>query len=178
MNYEGQVTQWIGKSRSLGFLGSDESPRKEAIVSQIPQSLLAAGTSVCGLKSILIKELREFEGEAGLVRLACAKVAVLDIEDSPVHVHGETTETYQILNGHGQMVLGQDYLSVKEGDFILIPPGIPHGLKTATGEPVRVLMTFAPGIAPMTSPEFRDEHILAASVEAYRQLNSDGEGNA
>lgn len=124
--------------------------------------------SVCGNKAILIEEQRIFGGKyQPQVTVACAKLALLEIVDSPVHQHKETTETYHILEGSCTMILGDKIITVQAGSFIYIPPGVAHGLCSDNSTPVRVIMTFSPGMAPITSPLWRDEEILHNSTREF-----------
>lgn len=126
----------------------------------------AGDVSVCGAKSVLIKELREFKTANNASKpIQCAAVAVLEITDSPVHVHEYTLEHYIILSGRGKLIIGADgeeqVVDVQEGSVALLPPGQPHGLVSDDSNiPVRALLTFTPGMVPKEEPEFRDEKII------------------
>jgi len=128
----------------------------------------AGELSCCGAKDILVEEVREFTRADGTsVQIRCASSAVVEMTDAPVHVHAETLEYYVILAGAGRMVLGagdqERIVSVGEGSVILLPPGQAHGIVSEDPEvPVKALLTFYPGLAPVTEPEFRDEAILYA----------------
>jgi mannose-6-phosphate isomerase-like protein (cupin superfamily) len=154
------------KSRTIGFCRRGRSDRKKGVIARIPDDLSGSPMSVCGIKGFLIDEIREFEDEEGKKhRVSCASVAALDIMDSPVHVHGETIETYLILAGSGKMVLDHRVSDVKPGHIILIPPGVLHGLASDDPKcPLKVLMTFHPGLAPVEMPAFRDEKIVYANA--------------
>jgi mannose-6-phosphate isomerase-like protein (cupin superfamily) len=164
----GRTRQLASSSRSLGFVERGQPPRPGAVLVQIPDELRGAEVSVCGVKGFLVDERRVFRDETGAeVEVACAKVAALDIDDSPVHVHGETLETYQILAGSGRMVLDQRVVPVRAGSLVVIPPGVEHGLASdVPGQPLRVLMTFTPGLAPVAEQRFRDERILHPRASA------------
>jgi len=158
---QGRTRHTLHRSLSLGFAERGRSRRPGAVVVDLPDDLQGAELSVCGLKGFLIDEERCFRADDGSqITVACAKVAALDIVDSPVHVHGETLESYQILAGQGRMVLGEEVVAVQPGSFVLIPPGTEHGLASDNPErPLRVLMTFTPGLAPVSAAEWRDERI-------------------
>ena len=50
------------------------------------------------------------------------------------HIHShETEQCYMILEGHGQMMVGEEMCNVTAGDCVFIPSKSPHGLKN-TGE--------------------------------------------
>jgi mannose-6-phosphate isomerase-like protein (cupin superfamily) len=143
-------------------------PTATALQFDLNERAFSSSRSVCGNKAILIEEQRIFGGkDQPQVAVAYAKLALLEIVDSPVHKHCETTETYHILEGSGTMILGDKVITVQAGSFIYIPPGVAHGLCSDNRTPVRVLMTFSPGMAPITSPLWRDEEILHNSTREF-----------
>lgn len=166
----GATRNTIATSTSLGFLPRGDDAPHGAVAVTIPGQgdQLDAETSVCGLKAFLVDERRRFSLPDGSQRVVdCAKVAALDITDSPVHVHGETVETYHILSGTGRMLLGDRVVPVRPGSLMVIPPGVRHGLVSDNVEtPIRVVMTFSPGLAPIDAAEVRDEQILADAASA------------
>ena len=60
-----------------------------------------------------------------------ANVSHLVIDDSKEHYHREMTEFYYVLSGGGQMVLDGETTQIRQGDLVLIPPGVRH---TSEGE--------------------------------------------
>ncbi len=164
--------QLDGKSVGYGLRGIDGFGHG-AVVANMPKDSAGAAQSVCGLKTFLIDEGRRFKHKNGRLGevVRCASVGVLEIGDSPVHVHSKTIETYIILRGTGLMVLGDKVVNVTKGDVVLIPPGVRHGLMSTQRRPVRVLMTFTPGLAPMDVAEHRDERVLADKTSEFIQEN-------
>jgi mannose-6-phosphate isomerase-like protein (cupin superfamily) len=55
-----------------------------------------------------------------------ANVSHLVIDDSKEHYHREMTEFYYVLHGGGEMVLDGESTPIREGDLVLIPPGVRH----------------------------------------------------
>lgn len=62
----------------------------------------------------------------------------------PLHKHLTHTETIYILEGTGLMRLGEEEFPVGSGDFIKVPEGTPHGVKTTSSVPLKVLSVQAP----------------------------------
>lgn len=116
----------------------------------------------------MIDEARLFaDADGNTHEIPCARVACLEITDSPVHVHAETVETYHILAGTGRIVLDDEVREVSPGSLILLPPGVQHGLMShSPDQPVRVLMHFTPGLAPVQESRFRDEVIIRDKASA------------
>jgi len=156
------------RSRRLGYCVRGQEMKSGGVVSQIPESLKDADVSVCGVKGFMTDEMRAFEdGKGGEELVPCAAVACLEIADSPIHVHGETLETYIILSGRGQMVVGDEVVELSQGTVVTLPPGVKHGACSADDTPIKVLMTFSPGLAPKQTPAYRDEKILNPSTRTY-----------
>lgn len=150
----------------IGYaLRGDERVTDECLVAEVPGSP-AGEVSVCGAKDFLIDEVRRFTSEDGeTVEVRCASTAVLEMTDSPVHVHAATTEYYLVLGGRGRMILGEGaterVVEIQQGSVILLTPGQPHGVVSDDpAVPVKALLTFTPGLAPKESPEYRDERIV------------------
>ena len=55
------------------------------------------------------------------------------------HVHPRTEEIYYILDGIGEMTVGDETSAVEPGDAIAIPPGTPHTIAN-TGEETLVFL--------------------------------------
>lgn len=155
-------------AKHLGYLLADDGTASAKCLVANMEDISAGAVSVCGAKTILIEELRQFKSPAGETKeVRCATVAVLEMSDSPVHVHASTLEYYIVLSGQGKFILGagddEHVVDVKKGSVVLLPPGQPHGIVADDPDvPVRALLTFTPGIAPKDEPEFRDEEVIHA----------------
>lgn len=154
------------EARRVEFaLRGSDGATSECLVAEMPGTP-AGEISCCGAKDFLIDEIREFTDADGKpVQIRCASSAVLEMTDAPVHLHAATVEYYVILSGSGKMVLGQGgserVVSVREGSVVLLPPGQSHGIASDDPDvPVRALLTFSPGLAPVSQPDFRDEAII------------------
>ena len=60
------------------------------------------------------------------------------------HKHVFHTEQVYIVEGEGEMVVGEKKMPVKKGDMILIPKGMVHSLSVTSKAPVKVLSVQAP----------------------------------
>lgn len=61
----------------------------------------------------------------------------------PWHVHDQE-EVYVILEGEGEMCVGDERADVHEGEAIYIPPGTYHQLTNTGDRPMRMLYCYAP----------------------------------
>lgn len=60
------------------------------------------------------------------------------------HKHATHTENVYILDGEGEMLLGDKTFKVKKGDMIFIPMNTVHSLKVTSSIPVKVLSVQSP----------------------------------
>ena len=163
----------------IGFARRGEDAiADECLVVDIPGTP-AGEVSVCGAKDFLIDEFRRFtDADGRAVDVRCAGSAVLEMTDSPIHVHAHTLEYYIVQAGKGKMVLGNQpnerIVEVQEGSLVVLPPGQAHGIVSDDPSvPIKALLVFTPGLAPKDQPEFRDEKILfARTSERLRQISS------
>jgi quercetin dioxygenase-like cupin family protein len=65
-------------------------------------------------------------------------------QEHAAHVHAGQDKLYYVLEGNGEAVVGEETCEVGEGDLVLAPAGVPHGLKNTGRAPMTVLVVFAP----------------------------------
>ena len=61
-----------------------------------------------------------------------------------LHKHATHTEHVYILDGEGEMRIGENIVKVKKGDIITIPKNTPHYLKVTSATPVKAFSVQAP----------------------------------
>ena len=66
------------------------------------------------------------------------------------HFHKTMSESFYILSGSLRLHDGTGWRDLERGDFAQVPPGGIHGFRNESGEPVSMLLHFAPG-APRES---------------------------
>ena len=92
----------------------------------------------------------------------------------PAHIHTAATETFQILSGEARYRLGRDERSLRAGEGVVLPAGVPHVHPwSVSGEELHVRQT-----ATVESP---DSAGLLASLQALVTLfglATDGKTNA
>lgn len=62
------------------------------------------------------------------------------------HHHGNSAELFFILGGSLQVLAGADVVTANEGDFLVVPPRMPHAFAAAPGESADVLIVITPGV--------------------------------
>lgn len=74
------------------------------------------------------------------------------------HVHNGKTETWLIVQGTGQVEIGEATMQVGPGDLVITPPGTPHALDNSGDTPLRLVNIVARhGAGPMTTQELEEE---------------------
>ncbi|HMO64422.1 MAG TPA: cupin domain-containing protein [Verrucomicrobiota bacterium] len=75
-----------------------------------------------------------------------ALVHVLVVPDGgvPPHVHRHEDETFHVLEGELEVRVGGHTKTLRAGDTLFAPRGIPHSPWNRSGQPVRVLVTITP----------------------------------
>lgn len=61
-----------------------------------------------------------------------------------LHRHNVTEEIYHILEGMGQLTLGDEIIEVKAGDSVCISPGTPHNIINTGENKLRILCCCSP----------------------------------
>ncbi|MDD3347856.1 cupin domain-containing protein [Oscillibacter sp.] len=92
------------------------------------------------------RRTRVMLGENGCINgeLFCQGYVVIYPGGSvPKHEH-PTVESYTILRGTGEMTVGSETQTVKEGDFIYLPAGEPHELKNTGTKDLHMMFVYAP----------------------------------
>jgi len=61
-----------------------------------------------------------------------------------LHRHTRTEELYHVIDGAGQMTLGEESFEVRTGDTVCIAPGMPHRISNPGPGVLRILCCCAP----------------------------------
>jgi quercetin dioxygenase-like cupin family protein len=75
------------------------------------------------IRTVLVKGAEETGGRGWVLEVHCPKGAP---STNPAHVHKTWVETFEILEGTSAYLLGGVPGTLKKGDHILMPAGIPH----------------------------------------------------
>lgn len=96
----------------------------------------------------LIVSGNDTDGRYSLLQWTVAagpKLSEEDSKDYGPHLHRRTEETFHIQEGSLEFLIGNEIVTLNEGDFVRVPPGTKHGYCNVSGKPVRLLVTFTPG---------------------------------
>ncbi|MGW7532396.1 cupin domain-containing protein [Amycolatopsis sp. NPDC054798] len=77
-----------------------------------------------------------------------ANRATLDqgVFGTPAHFHTRATEFFYVLGGALQVLAGDELHTLETGDFLAVPPTVPHAFGPAAGSAADVLVVFTPGM--------------------------------
>lgn len=62
------------------------------------------------------------------------------------HYHEATEETFYIVSGIATILCGEERSPYGAGSIVVVPRGIVHGYWNETPEPIKLLITFCPGL--------------------------------
>lgn len=66
---------------------------------------------------------------------------------TPAHFHTRASELLFVLGGELRALAGDQVHTLTEGDFLLLPPRLPHAFAPVPGRDADVLVVFTPGLA-------------------------------
>lgn len=62
------------------------------------------------------------------------------------HHHLKSSEMFFVLDGALQVLLGEELVTLEQGDLVVIPPGVVHAYGAAPSHDADVLVLFTPGV--------------------------------
>lgn len=68
-------------------------------------------------------------------------------DGAPPHYHSQAAELFFVLDGALDVLLGEQIVTLRKSDFLLVPPTMPHAFAPATGAEADVLFVYTPGKA-------------------------------
>lgn len=74
-----------------------------------------------------------------------AEARIAPGQSTTPHFHPQTEEIYYVLDGVGEMRIGEEVRQVRAGDAIAIPPGAPHQIRNHGDATLKILCCCAPG---------------------------------
>lgn len=65
---------------------------------------------------------------------------------APPHFHTKATELFLVLDGTMRILVGGEVCTLAKGDFLTVPPTVPHAFAPAPGSAAEMLVVFTPGL--------------------------------
>ena len=75
--------------------------------------------------------------------LSTSRLLVI-VEDVPLHKHEKHTEHVYVLEGSGDMHIGDENISIAAHDFLVIPKNTAHMVKITSREPLKIISIMSP----------------------------------
>lgn len=65
---------------------------------------------------------------------------------APAHFHTKATEMFFVLEGTMRILVEDEVVMLGKGDFLTVPPTVPHAFAPAAGTEAEMLVVFTPGL--------------------------------
>ncbi|MFE3445111.1 cupin domain-containing protein [Nocardia sp. NPDC059180] len=65
---------------------------------------------------------------------------------APAHFHAKATEMFLVLDGAMRILLGDEVVHLGKGDFLTVPPTVPHAFAPEPDSEAELLVVFTPGL--------------------------------
>jgi mannose-6-phosphate isomerase-like protein (cupin superfamily) len=69
-----------------------------------------------------------------------------DFEGVDAHSHDDFVDSFYVLAGEAEFVVGDEVFRAGPGSFVAAPPGVRHGFRNATDAELRMLNVHAPNV--------------------------------
>lgn len=66
-------------------------------------------------------------------------------QEHALHAHAGTDKLYVVVEGSGQFLLEGAEIAMREGEMLVAPAGVPHGIRNTGARRLLVLAVLAPG---------------------------------
>ena len=172
-----------------------EVARVSAVPHGTPFLMKASDAEIITVGASTIHLLADHDDTSGAVN---ANRTLLDrgTDGPPPHFHRQSSEIFFVLSGALQALAGERVVTLEHGDFLSIPPDVPHSFWTPDDSSADVLILFAPGIEErfayfrlgervlkgqaspeeiLDSQERFDNHFVESQVWAARRARSEGD---
>lgn len=67
-------------------------------------------------------------------------------DGAPAHFHTKASESFFVLGGELEVLVGEEILTLTAGDTLVVPPNTPHAFGASKGKDADVLFVFTPGM--------------------------------
>lgn len=106
--------------------------------------------------------LTEFSDEARIrKKLVQSKGMVCELfcyepgQHTVIHQHPMQDENFYVVEGNGKIIFeDRDDISVKPGNVVFVPAGIPHGIATNDTDRLVIILTKGPGVTGKATKGF------------------------
>ncbi|WNI33669.1 cupin domain-containing protein [Streptomyces sp. ITFR-6] len=105
----------------------------------------SADAEVIGRAPTTIRLLADSSSTGGA--LSTQRVSLVNGADgAKPHHHSRSAELFYVLDGTAQLLSGEQLVTAKRGDLVIVPPGLAHAFAAAPGEDADILIVITPGV--------------------------------
>ncbi|MGY4964113.1 cupin domain-containing protein [Streptomyces sp. 900105245] len=104
-----------------------------------------AEAEVIGGAPVRVKLLADSSASGGA--LSTVRVTLTEGADGArPHLHRNSAEMFYLLDGEAEVLSGDDVVTARSGDLVVVPPDRPHAFAAAPGSPADILIVITPGV--------------------------------
>ncbi|MCS0604111.1 cupin domain-containing protein [Streptomyces sp. LP11] len=104
-----------------------------------------AEAEVVGRVPVGVKLLAD-SGDAGGALSTVRATLAEGADGARPHVHHRSAEMFFLLDGEAELLSGDDVVTARQGDLVIVPPDRPHAFAAAPGSTADLLIVIAPGV--------------------------------
>jgi mannose-6-phosphate isomerase-like protein (cupin superfamily) len=90
----------------------------------------------------------------------------------PIHIHPKQHETYEVLEGEAEFILGEKKLIVKQGEKVEIPPNTPHTFKNNTNNWLKMRDSHQPALTFEEMMRQLHDLVHSGKIRGFRDFKS------
>lgn len=81
-------------------------------------------------------------------RFFCDLYCLLPGQEQKVHTHTDNDKIYSIVRGEARVTIGDETRTLRPGEIVLAPAGVPHGIRNESAKDTVSLVFMAPHPSP------------------------------
>ncbi|HET6286700.1 MAG TPA: cupin domain-containing protein [Amycolatopsis sp.] len=105
----------------------------------------AAEAETVGTTPTLVTLLADISTTGGVLSSARTRLGV-GADGAAPHYHTGSAEMFFLLGGGLEVLVGEEIVTVSEGDMLIVPPLTTHAFRAVADSPADVLIVFVPGV--------------------------------
>ncbi|WP_410656459.1 cupin domain-containing protein [Amycolatopsis sp. lyj-112] len=117
----------------------------QRIETREPVLVRAIEAEKVGAAPTLVTLLADVSTTGGVMSSARTQLGV-GADGAAPHYHTGSAEMFFMVGGRLEVLVGEEIVTLSEGDMLVVPPRTTHAFRAATDSPADVLIVFIPGV--------------------------------
>ncbi|MEV7551119.1 cupin domain-containing protein [Amycolatopsis sp. NPDC089917] len=117
----------------------------QSIETREPVLVRAAEAETVGAAPTLVTLLADVSTTGGVMSSARTRLGV-GADGATPHYHTGSSEMFFMLGGKLEVLVGEEIVTVSEGDMLVVPPLMTHAFRATMDSAADVLIVFIPGV--------------------------------